>query len=100
MVGAVALNVVRDFLNSQKHGKSVKSITSVDERGEHDEFIECVEDQSGLEWYVRFNVMFLKTNDQALKIKIFQQKNQILREVNLAIEKVGYATRLVDIRMK
>jgi hypothetical protein len=44
--------------------------------------------------------MFLKTNDQALKIKIFQQKNQILREVNLAIEKVGYTTRLVDIRMK
>ena len=53
-----------------------------------------------LEWYVRFNVFFLKTSDQALKIKIFQQKNQILHEVNLALEKVGYATRVEEIRMK
>ena len=40
MVGAVALNIVRDFLGVQKHTKSVDSITSVDDRGEHDEFME------------------------------------------------------------
>jgi hypothetical protein len=44
--------------------------------------------------------LFLKTNDQTLKIKIFQQKNQILEEVNLALEKIGYTTRVEEIRIK
>jgi len=74
MVGAVALNAVNAFLHNLKF--------------------------ENIEGYVRFNVMFLKTNDQALKIQIFKQKNQILHEVNLAIEKVGYTTKVVEIRMK
>jgi len=88
MVGAVALNIVRDFLHSQKSVRSVKPIKSLDELGEHDTFMEFNENQSGLEGHVRFKVLFLKTDDQALKIKIFQQKNQILQAVNLALEKV------------
>jgi len=100
MVWAVALNTVRDFLGIQKHTKSIESVTSLDDRGEHDEFIECIENQSGLEGYVRFKVLFLKTDDQALKIQIFKQKNQILHEVNLALEKVGYKTRVEEIRLK
>jgi|GEM_PF-726372 len=100
MVGAVVLNTVRDFLGVQKHTTSVESLISVEERGEHDEFVEFNENQSGLEGHVRFKILFLKTNDQALKIKIFQQKNQILHAVNLALEKVGYATRVEEIRMK
>lgn len=71
MVGAVALNTVRTILGIPE-----------------------------LEWYVRFKVIFLKSSDQALKIRIFQQKNQILHEVNLALEKVGYKTRVDEIRMK
>ena len=70
MVGAVALNTVRTILGIPT-----------------------------LEWYVSFNVFFLKTNDQALKIKIFKEKNQILQEVNLALDKVWYATKLVEIRI-
>lgn len=100
MIGAVVLNTVRDFLHSQKSVKSVQSIKSLDELGEHDEFVEYKENQSSLEGYVRFKVLFLKTDDQTLKIKIFQQKNQILREVNLALEKVWYATRVEEIRLK
>lgn len=71
MVGALALNTIRTILEIPT-----------------------------LEGYVRFKVFFLKTDDQALKIKIFQQKNQILHEVNLAIEKVGYTTRVEEIRIK
>ncbi len=100
MVGAVALNTVRDFLGVQKHITSVDSVTSLDDLGEHDTFVEYVDDASGLEWYVRFKVLFLKTDDQALKIKIFQQKNQILHEVNLALEKIGYRTRVEELRLK
>lgn len=44
--------------------------------------------------------MFLKITDQALKIKIFQEKNQIIQAVNLALEKIGYATRVEEIRIK
>lgn len=71
MVGAVALNTVRTILGIPS-----------------------------LEWYVSFNVFFLKTDDQALKIQIFKQKNQIIESVNLALEKVGYATRVDEIRIK
>ena len=74
MIGAVALNAVNDFL--LKLG---------------------FED---IEGYVRFKKLFLKSEDQALKIKIFQEKNQILREVNLAIEKLWYTTRVEEIRFK
>ncbi|MFA7298707.1 MAG: hypothetical protein WC010_03625 [Candidatus Absconditabacterales bacterium] len=71
MVGAVALNTVRTILGIPD-----------------------------LEGYVSFNVFFLKTNDQTLKIQVFKQKNQILHDVNLALEKIGYKTRIEEIRMK
>jgi len=71
MVGALALNAVRSYLGIPT-----------------------------LEWYVSFNVFFLKTDDQFLKIEIFRQKNQILNEVNLALEKVGYTTKIDEIRIK
>ena len=100
MVGAVALNAVRAVLGTQKHTKSVQSVTSLNDDGDRDEFLESAGDQSGIEGYVRFHVLFLKTDDQALKIQIFKQKNQILQEVNLALEKVGYTTRVHEVRMK
>ena len=100
MVGAVELNTVRNFLGCKKHTKSVQSIASLNDVGEHDDFVEISDDTSGLEGYVRFKVLFLKTNDQTLKIQIFKQKNQILQEVNLALEKIGYKTRVEEIRMK
>lgn len=70
MVGALALNAVRSFLGIPT-----------------------------LEGYVRFNVFFLKTDDQALKIQIFRETKQILEEVNLALEKVGYKTRIQELRI-
>jgi hypothetical protein len=45
-------------------------------------------------------VFFLKVSDQALKIQVFKQKNQILQEINLALEKIGYKTRVEEIRIK
>ena len=58
------------------------------------------EDKLNMEGYVRFNKLFLKTTDPQLKIEIFQQKNQIIKKINLALEKIGYATRIVDIITK
>ena len=102
MVGAVALNTVRTFLRSQK------SITSKVESQFHKQTYQksditdfgLYEPSTEIEGYVSFNVFFLKTQDQWLKIQIFKQKNQILEEVNLSLEKVWYATRIEDIRIK
>jgi hypothetical protein len=53
-----------------------------------------------LEGYVKFNKLFLKTSDPQIKIDIFQQKTKILAQVNAAIAKVGYTTKIVDIMVK
>ncbi len=99
MVGAVALNVVRSFLNSQKSIKPKVESQSLNKNSDlKDLWLDGPSTQ--IEGYVRFNIFFLKANDQALKIQIFKQKNQILEEVNLALEKVGYKTRVVEIRIK
>jgi hypothetical protein len=74
MIGAVALNAVNNFLLKLWF--------------------------ENIEGYVRFKKLYLKSEDQALKIKLFQEKNQILREVNLAIEKLWYSTRVEEIRFK
>ncbi len=87
MVGAVVLNTVKTFLYKQEQG------TGNGELGTRNR-------EQEIEGYVRFKVLFLKTDNQSLKIQIFKQKNQILQAVNLALEKVGYATRVEEIRMR
>lgn len=94
MVGAVALNTVRNFLISQGRG------TSWQELGKRNEEQGPIPISQFVDGYVSFNVFFLKVSDQALKIQVFKQKNQILQEVNLALEKIGYKTRIEEIRMK
>lgn len=81
MIGAVAINTVNAFLKRLE-----SEIWNL-------EF-------EGIEGYVRFKKLYLKIDDQALKIKMYQEKNQILREVNLAIEKLWYSTRVEEIRFK
>lgn len=88
MIGAVALNAVRSFLKHVKFETTAKTGQVWNLDIEH------------IEGYVRFKTMFLNVSDPALKIKIFQQKNQILREVNLAINNVWYTTVVEEIRLK
>ena len=84
MIGAIAFQEVKAYL-----GNKIKVVT--DGYGE---------DKLNVEGYVRFNKLFLKTTDPQLKIEFFQQKNQIISRINLALEKVGYTTRIVDIITK
>ena len=71
MIGALALNTVRTVLGMPE-----------------------------LEWYVSFNVFFLKMDNQMLKIEVFKQKNKILEEVNIALGKVWYEVVIDEIRLK
>ena len=84
MIGAIAFQEVKAYFSGK-----IKVVT--DAYGE---------DMLNVQGYVRFNKLFLKTTDPQLKIEIFQQKNQIIKKINLALEKIGYATRIVDIITK
>ena len=84
MIGAIAFNEVKAYF-----GSKVKVVS--DKFGE---------DKLNLEGSVRFNKLFLKTSDPQIKIDAFQQKQKILAQVNAAIAKVGYTTKIVDIMVK
>lgn len=84
MIGAIAFNEVKAYF-----GSKLKVVS--DKFGE---------DKLNLEGSVRFNKLFLKTNDPQIKIDVFQQKAKILAQVNAAIAKVGYTTKIVDIMVK
>ncbi len=79
MIGAISVNTVIEIFRDK---------------------LKMVDEKRNLQWYVRFNKLFLKTSDQKLKIEFFKQKSQILAKINLALEKVGYRTRLVEIILK
>lgn len=71
MIGAIAVNIVKDIFGKQ-----------------------CIEG------YVSFNKMMIKTRDQAIKIELFKKKPEILERVNQALDKVGYKTKIVDVILK
>ena len=100
MIGALALNEVRRFFSRPHRVKSVQEVKSLDDKEERDEFLEYIDDQSGIDGYVRYKVLFVKTSDPHLKIQIFKQKSQILEAVNLALKKVGYSTIIEELRIK
>ena len=80
MIGSIAMNEIKSYLNIKK----------VDSE---------IEDEI-LTWYVRHNKLFLKTNDQKLKIQIFKEKLDIILKVNQKLSDVGYKTEIEDIIFK
>ena len=69
MIGTVWLKAVQDFFHDEK-----------------------------LEWFIRFNTLYIKTTDQNIKIKAFQQKNELLGKVNKELCNLGYKRQITDIR--
>ena len=64
-------------------------------------WIKTVQDffwKNDLEWFIRFSTLYIKTNDQNIKIKAFQQKKILLEKVNEELEKIGYNRKITDIR--
>lgn len=50
--------------------------------------------------YVKFNKIFIKTQDQQVKIDVFKKKQDILARVNEALAQVGYTTKMIEIFLK
>jgi hypothetical protein len=43
-------------------------------------------------------MLYIKTTDQQLKIKAYQQKDELLAKVNEELKKLGYRRDVSDIR--
>lgn len=55
-------------------------------------------DNKNIEWFIRFNTLYIKTPDQNLKIQAFQNKKEILEKVNLELKALWYSRIISDIR--
>ena len=51
-----------------------------------------------ISWYLRYNVLFLKTNDQSLKISIFRDKKKVITEINNHFHNLWYNQEVSEIR--
>lgn len=53
-----------------------------------------------LDWSLRFDTLFIKTTQQHIKIKIFQEKQELLKKINQSLIAVWYDKTIKDIRTK
>jgi len=80
MIGSIAMNEIKSYLN----------IAKVDTE---------IEDEI-LTWYVRHNKLFIKTSNQKIKIQIFKEKLNIIKQINQKLSEIGYNTDINDIILK
>jgi hypothetical protein len=75
MTGVIALNAVRDYFWFTKNPLL-------------------------LDGSLRFDILFVKTTQQHIKIKLFQEKQELLKKINEALHAVWYEKTIKDIRTK
>ena len=80
MIGSIAMNEIKSYLNIKRIDTEIQ-----------DEI---------LTWYVRHNRLFIKTSDQKLKIQIFKEKLNIIKQINQKLSEIGYKTAIQDIILK
>ena len=64
-------------------------------------WIKAVQDFFGnknIEWFIRFNTLYIKTFDQNIKIQAFQHKKEILDKVNSELKILWYNRIISEIR--
>ena len=80
MIGSIALNEIMSYFQIKKVDSEIENQI--------------------LTWYVRNNKLFLKTNDQNLKIQIFKEKLNIIKTINQKLSEIWYKTEIEDIITK
>ena len=88
MIGVTAISAVRQYFDECKMDGIARKRWDI------------VYDDHPIQWYVKFDKIFIKTINQAIKIEIFKKKKEILTKVNEAIAKLGYAVQMVEIFTK
>lgn len=80
MIGSIALNEIKSYLKIEK--------------------VDTETQDEILTWYVRHNKLFIKTTKQSLKIQIFKEKLNIVKQINQKLSEIGYKTIIEDIILK
>ena len=80
MIGSIAINEIKSYLKIEK--------------------IDTENQNEILTWYVRHNKLFIKTSEQSLKIQIFKEKTNIIKNINQKLSEIWYKTEIEDIILK
>jgi len=80
MIGSIAMNEIKSYLNIEK--------------------IDIETQDEILTWYVKHNRLFIKTPEQNLKIQIFKEKLNIIKQINRKLSEIGYKIFIEDIILK
>ena len=80
MIGSIATNEIKSYLNIEK--------------------IDTETQDEILTWYVRHNRLFIKSTQQSLKIQIFKEKLNIIKQINQKLSEIWYKTEIEDIILK
>ena len=80
MIWSIAMNEIKSYLNIEKVDADIQ-----------DEI---------LTWYVRHNRLFIKTTQQSLKIQIFKEKMNIIKQMNKKLSEICYKNPIEDIILK
>jgi len=55
---------------------------------------------SNIDGYVKFDILFIKTANTELKIKLYRQQKEIISQVNNNLQKIGYNQKISKIFIK
>ena len=80
MIWSIAMNEIKSYLKIEK--------------------IDTETQDEILTWYVRHNKLFIKTSEQSLKIQIFKEKMNIIKNINQKLSEIWYKTEIEDIILK
>ena len=80
IIGSIAMNEIKSYLKIEK--------------------IDTETQDEILTWYVRHNRLFIKASEQSLKIQIFKEKLNIIKQINQKLSEIGYKTEIEDIILK
>ena len=80
MIWSIAMNEIKSYLNIEK--------VDID-----------IQDEI-LTWYVRHNRLFIKATQQNLKIQIFKEKMNIIKQINQKLLEIWYKNPIEDIILK
>lgn len=80
MIGSIAINEIKSYLKIEK--------------------IDTETQDEILTWYVRHNKLFIKTSEQSLKIQIFKEKMNIIKNINQKLSEIWYKIEIEDIILK
>ena len=80
MLWTIALNVVKELFNIENPDENIVRETDI------------------ISWFLKYNVLFLRTNDQSLKIAIFRDKKKVITEINNHFHNLWYEQEVSEIR--